>query len=66
MIRIVGGVLGSVLGASAMSVYQYKDTTLDFENYIRHVATPVGLLGAVAGGFVGAFPDLALDFLAAT
>jgi hypothetical protein len=66
MIRAVGGVLGSVLGASAMSVYQIKDTTLDFGNYTRHVATPAGLFGAVIGGFAGAYPDVFLKLIFTT
>ena len=69
VLRIVGGVLGSVAGASAMSVYQIKDTKLwpgrwfDFGNYTRHIATPGGLVGALAGGFAGAYPDMLLNLI---
>jgi hypothetical protein len=59
-LRIVGGVLGSVGGASFMSVLQTKDTRLDFDNYKAHLATGWGLAGAVVGGFLGYYtPEVA-------
>ena len=63
LFRLVGGALGSVAGASAMSVYQIRDTKLDFSNYTKHIATPAGLFGAVAGGFFGAYPDFAVQLI---
>ena len=64
-LRIVGGVIGSVLGASAMSVYKIglRNTTLDFDNYTRYLSTPQGLVGAVAGGVVGMYPDYVIPLI---
>ena len=53
VLRIVGGVLGTVGGASAMSAYQIRDAKFDFGNFTRHIATPSGLFGAVMGGATG-------------
>lgn len=58
--RMIGGAVGSVAGASFMSVYQASDTRLDFKNYTTHLMTRGGLFGAVVGGVAGAYPDFAL------
>jgi hypothetical protein len=53
VIRVGGAVVGSVLGASAASVYSLRDTSLDFDNFTTHVRTPGGAFGALVGGFAG-------------
>ena len=77
VLRIVGGVLGSMLGASAGSVFDfietYKDsamrgqrTLFSFERYKEHIATPFGALGAVVGAVGGYYADYTILLLKPT